>query len=77
SNSIVLSLPIAINSSTCRFENSIYNPLAEISVYNNPEAALTIKTSDKIEENNKILKKFITKANKSTNYKTISIKDRY
>ncbi|MCV5090175.1 hypothetical protein OFC13_26415, partial [Escherichia coli] len=77
SDGIVLSLLITINSGTCKFENSVYNPLAEISIYNNPEAVLTIKTSDKIEEDNKILKKFITKENKSTDYNTILIKDRY
>ncbi|EGO57127.1 hypothetical protein NEUTE1DRAFT_45944, partial [Neurospora tetrasperma FGSC 2508] len=32
SDSIVLLLPIIINSGTRRFENSIYNPLVEISV---------------------------------------------
>ncbi|KHE78492.1 hypothetical protein GE21DRAFT_1223188, partial [Neurospora crassa] len=29
SDSVILLLPMAINSSTRRFENSIYNPLAE------------------------------------------------
>ncbi|EGO61703.1 hypothetical protein NEUTE1DRAFT_35178, partial [Neurospora tetrasperma FGSC 2508] len=29
---------IAINNSVRRFENSVYNPLVEISVYNDPKA---------------------------------------
>ncbi|MCV5153080.1 hypothetical protein OFC46_24530, partial [Escherichia coli] len=59
----------------CRFNCSIYNPLVEISVHNNPEALLTAKTLDEIEEDNQILKKFTTKVNKSTDYNTILIKD--
>ncbi|MCV5137836.1 hypothetical protein OFB61_24785, partial [Escherichia coli] len=75
SDSIVLLLPIAIDSGTRKLENSVYNPLAEISIYNNPEAVLTTKISNKIEKDNKILKKFIIKTNKSTDYNTISTID--
>ncbi|MCV5116722.1 hypothetical protein OFC47_25080, partial [Escherichia coli] len=67
---------ITINSGVCRFKNSIYNPFVEILIYNNPEAILTVKTLDEIEEDNKILKKFIVRANKSINYNTVSTKDR-
>ncbi|MCV5073017.1 hypothetical protein OFB51_23625, partial [Escherichia coli] len=67
--------PIAINSGTCRFENSIYNPLVKILIYNNPKAVFAIKTLNKIEEDNKILKKFIIKANKFIDYNTILTKD--
>ncbi|MGS0066804.1 hypothetical protein ACUOJY_32150, partial [Escherichia coli] len=75
SNSVILLLPITIDSSICKFENSVYNPLAEILVYNNPKTILTTKTSDKTEEDNKILKKFIIKVNKFIDYNTISIED--
>ncbi|EGZ70212.1 hypothetical protein NEUTE2DRAFT_68945, partial [Neurospora tetrasperma FGSC 2509] len=76
-DNIVLLLPIIINSNIYRFENSIYNPFVEISVYNNPEAIFIMETLDKTEEDNKILKKFIIRANKFINYNIISIKDRY
>ncbi|MCV5132972.1 hypothetical protein OFL98_30230, partial [Escherichia coli] len=66
-----------INSGIRRFENSIYNPLTEISIYNNPEAIFTIKISDKIDKDNKILKKFIIRINKSTDYNTVSTKNNY
>ncbi|MCV5131735.1 hypothetical protein OFL98_23755, partial [Escherichia coli] len=75
SNSVILSLLIAIDSGVRRFENSIYNPFAEILIYNDPKAALTTKTSDKIEEDDEILKKFITRINKFINYNTISTED--
>ncbi|MCV5090123.1 hypothetical protein OFC13_26150, partial [Escherichia coli] len=75
SDGVVLLLPIVIDSGIRRFKNSIYNLFAEILVYNNLEAVLTTKTSDKIEKNNKILKKFITRANKSIDYNTISTED--
>ena len=67
---------MAIDSDTRRFENNIYNPLAEILVYNYLKATFTTEISDKIEEHNKGLKKFITRVNKFTDYNTISTEDR-
>ncbi|MCV5111181.1 hypothetical protein OFM52_28270, partial [Escherichia coli] len=76
SDGVISSLPMAIDNSTYRFKNSVYNPFAEILIYNDPKATFTIKILDKIEEDNKILKKFIVRANKSINYNTVSTKDR-
>ncbi|MCV5085001.1 hypothetical protein OFB78_30860, partial [Escherichia coli] len=61
---------MAIDSGIRRFENSVYNLLAEILIYNNFKIVLTIKTSNKIEKDDKILKKFIARANKFTDYNT-------
>ncbi|MCV5126588.1 hypothetical protein OFB58_24685, partial [Escherichia coli] len=77
SDSVILLLPIVIDSGVRRFENSIYNPFAEILIYNDPKAVLTTKTSDKTDKDNKILKKFIIRVNKFTDYNTILIEDCY
>ncbi|MCV5132212.1 hypothetical protein OFL98_26340, partial [Escherichia coli] len=77
SDGVVLLLPIAIDSGARRLENSIYNPLAEISVYNNPKAIFIAKTSDKMDKDNEILKKFFVKANKFINYNIILTEDYY
>nr|AAA21780.1 gag-like protein [Neurospora crassa] len=76
SDGVVSSLPMAIDGGARGLENSVHNPLAEISACNDPEAALTAKTSDKTEEDDETLKKFIARANKSTDYDTVSTEDR-
>lgn len=75
SNGVVSLLPITINSGPYRLGNSLYNPFAEILIYDNPKAMFIIKTSNKIEEENKMLKKCMIKTNQFTDYNTISIKD--
>lgn len=77
SDSVVSLLPIAIDSSTRKFETNVYNPLAEILVYTILKTIFIGNTSDKMEENNRILKKFISRINKSTDYNTIITEDDY
>lgn len=75
SSSVILLLLITIENGKYKFENSIYKPVKEISIYSTPKTVLTTNILNKTGENNRLLKKFINTTNKYLDYNTISTGD--